>query len=348
MIRSDTLEMDTHFTSGIKRHALDWQDPLLFDALEALPEDEDFPHELIRLLAQPRGGRRKTIWLLTQGGEPIAVAPLRQQSAFSWQPITQYILPGIVIPAAHGKLYPALGAVGHTLHIALWGVNCDLPSSSLVRELSTTVTHRMSCAGDFEAYWKSTDIWRSLRSAKNKSTHLTLRENAPGASEWIISSWAKKWGIAEDETQDRILAAQFLEKRGKHFSLTLFDGDRPVAGQTCLSHRGEMIAQCLYRENDSNSLGNRIIHLTFCWAKEKGFRAIDIGGGYDYKRKFAPPAGEEHAFVVAPRWRYATEQALRGIKRRVIGAPARWQQSATGAFCLSLAHRSENWAPLLG
>jgi hypothetical protein len=322
MAHNDTLRANTRDTSGIRRYAIDWQDKLLVEALRAIPEDEDFPHELIRLLAEPRGGRRKTIWLLTQDGVPIAVAPLRQLSSFSWQPVTQYILPGVVIPAIHDKLYPALGALGRTLHIASWGADCGVPSSSLVHELSTTVTYRMSCAEDFEAYWKSTDIWRSLRSAKNKSTHLALRENAPGASEWIISSWARKWGIAADETQDRILAARFLEQRGKHFSLTLFDGDRPVAGQTCLSHRGEMIAQCLYRENDSSSLGNRMIHLTFCWAKEKGFRAIDIGGGYDYKRKFAPPGGEEHAFILAPRWRYAAEQALRGLKRRVIGSPA--------------------------
>lgn len=58
-----------------------------------------------------------------------------------------------------------------------------------------------------------------------------------------------------------------------------------------------MVGQAIYREDDNSGIGNRLLHLTFRWAKEKVFSAIDIGGGHDYKRKFAPRA------VNGVRWR---------------------------------------------
>ena len=98
------------------------------------------------------------------------------------------------------------------------------------------------------------------------------------------------------------------------FSLTLCDAGRPVAGQTCLIHRGEMVGQNLYREDDKNSgIGNRLVHLTFCWAKEKGLSAIDIGGGHDYKRKFAPQRAERYEFTIAPPATYFAHRAANSV-----------------------------------
>lgn len=291
----------------------------LAEALRSLPESADFPHELIRMLADQPGGRARKTWIVTEDGTPIAVAPLRRVSALTWEPVTRYILPDVVIPARRDRLAPALRALGLSLRLAFWRTEGALPAGRDVHDITRTPTHRMDCADDFESYWKSTDTWRTLRNSRNKLGHLTVRENAPGASEWVISRWAAKWGVPEGETRDRLLAASYLEARGRHFSLTLFDGDRPVAGQTCLSHRGDMVAQCIHREDENGQLNNRLIHETFLWAREKGFRGIDIGGGHDYKRKFAPVAGERQELTIAPPWRYAAESALRGVKWRLRG-----------------------------
>lgn len=314
---AETISQSREIAPKIKQIAVKHWDDVLNEALRIIPENDDFPHELIRLLAEPRGGRPKKTWLIVEDGVPTAIAPLRQVTTLSWEPVTQYILPGIVIPARSGKHVAALRALGLNTRVAFWRTDMALPGGPDVHALERTVTYGMNCADDFEAYWKSTDIWRVLRSARNKCHHLTIRENAPGASEWVISRWAEKWGVPADQAQDRILAAKFLEARGRHFSLTLFDGDRPVAGQTCLSHRGEMVAQCIHREDDNGQINNRLIHETFLWAREKGFRAIDIGGGHDYKRKFAPVAGERQEVTICPPWRHATGQALRGLKGRL-------------------------------
>ena len=316
---------------GIKRIAIDSWNASLDEALKVLPEDEDYPHELIRLLARQAGGREKKTWLVTRDGAPIAVVPLRKADVFSWQPVTQYILPGIVIPAIEGQLFSSLNALGLTLRLALWRTDCALPEGDSIYDLTTTATYGMSCAEDFEAYWKSTDLLRTIRAAARKWQHLRVRENMPGASDWIIFNWARKWGVAEDETQDRMLTARFLDARGKHHSLTLCDGDRPIAGQTWTLHRDTIIGQCIYRESENSQIGNWMIYLAFCWARDKGFRDIDIGGGHDYKRKFAPPRGKRHELTLSPRWRYATEQAVRGMKGRLLGLLGRSHAEAPRA-----------------
>ena len=73
----------------------------------------------------------------------------------------------------------------------------------------------------------------------------------------------------------------------------------------------------LYREDDNSGVGNRLLHLTFCWAKEKGFSTIDIGGGHDYKRKFAPQIAERHEFTIATPARYFAQRAVNGVRWRM-------------------------------
>lgn len=295
---------------GLDFESFDRWGPRLDEALTVIPEDQDYPHALIKLLARQRGGRKKKLWLIKQHARPLAIAPLRRSGLLAWKPVSQYILPGVVVPGVESRIFDALDALGVNLRIALWRSDCAMPRRSRIRNVVTTQTYGIGCGEDFEAYWKSTDIWRRLRSARNRWKALTPRENAPGASEWIITNWAKKWAVAEDEMQDRLAAARFLEERGRHFSLTLFDGDKPLVGQTCLNHRGEMIAQCFYRDSQDGLIGNRLIHETFLWAREKGFRAVDIGGGHDYKRKFAPPRSERHEFTIAPPLSDLSERAF--------------------------------------
>jgi hypothetical protein len=44
----------------------------------------------------------------------------------------------------------------------------------------------------------------------------------------------------------------------------------------------------------------RLLELTFFWAKENGIAHFDIGGGHDYKKRWAPVGGEWHSFEHLP------------------------------------------------
>jgi hypothetical protein len=294
----------------------------LDESINCLPEDEDYPHTLIKFLATHQTGRKKTTWLISNDGQPVAVTALKKANLFTWQPVTHYILPGIIAPAVNDELFSALKALNLSLDIALWRTNCGFPHGNSVRLLKKITTFGMPFCDDFETYWKHSSTWRNLRKATNKWKHLVLKVNTPGIAAWIIHNWGKKWGVAIDEIQDRIATSHYLEKSGKHFSLTLFDGDQPVAGQTCLMHRGTVVGQCFHRESNDNSLGNRLIQMTFYWAREKGFRAIDIGGGHDYKRSFAPPMGERYELKLAPLPVYLAERTV-GKLRHSAGAVRR-------------------------
>lgn len=312
--------------SRIKRLSFDGWSGQLDEALRVIPEDADYPHELIKGLAQQLTGQKKKTWLALKDGEPIAVAPLKKAGMFSWTPVSHYILPGIVVPAMKGQLFEALASLGLHLNIALWRTDCGLPEGPCVRRVTQMATYGMDCSEDFEAFWKETSMWRNLRKARNKWKQVTLKENAPGAAEWLIKSWGRKWGVSEDELCDRVAVAAFLEKMGKHFSLTLCDGDKPIAGATCVIHRGEVVAQCLYRDNDDSNIGNRLVHMFFCWAQERGFSAVDIGGGHDYKRKYAPPRGERHEVTISPIMHHVGDRAWYEAKhklRRLIKTKAR-------------------------
>lgn len=288
--------------------------PQIDEALKTLPDDDDYPHSLIKFLATHKTGRKKVNWIIRDDTQPVAVVSLKKSNLFTWHPVTHYILPGIVFPSKDKNILPSLEALNMSVDIALWRTNCTALHGNSVRQFNKVEKFGMPLCDDFEAYWKSSSTWKNLRRATNKWKHLVLKENVPGTAAWIIHNWGKKWGVPLDEIQDRIAASHYLEKCGKHFSLALFDGDQPVAGQTCLTHRGDVVGQCFYREGNEASLGNRLIQMTFYWAKDKGFNAIDIGGGHDYKRSFAPPMGERYELKVAPTSTYLAEKAVRKLQ----------------------------------
>lgn len=74
----------------------DWR-PELDEILETLPEQDIFPHELFSLLMKSPNPGRKEIILVTERGDPIALAGVRDRWGY-WEPVTHMIAPGVLFP----------------------------------------------------------------------------------------------------------------------------------------------------------------------------------------------------------------------------------------------------------
>ncbi len=98
--------------NGLRVKWFDSWHPVLDEALASLPETSACPHELYRQLVQNPGSMRKRTALITERGQPAAVVGLRQRGRHSWEPVTQWIIPGAIFPAKPGYWIPALEALG--------------------------------------------------------------------------------------------------------------------------------------------------------------------------------------------------------------------------------------------
>jgi hypothetical protein len=302
----DTLVKRDVAKQGMRFKYFDRWNPQLDEILKALPEEEICPHELFVELCANSGPVQKKIVLLEERGEPIGLGCFRYLGGY-WVPVTHYIVPGFLFPVKKGLIGRALGAVGLNTYVAWWRWDSPPPSSVPLRDVRSEATHRVSCSEDFEGYWRETGQFKNVRKYRNRCKTFDFRVNMGGMRNWTIGNWDAKWHPqAAPETSDlgdRLLVSQFLERRGNYYTLSLHDGDKPVVGATVLVHLNDVVAQYNYRNPDYDWHGGmgRLIDLLFYWAKDMGFRKIDIGGSFDYKDKWAPEEGRKWEFTVCPR-----------------------------------------------
>jgi len=83
---------------------------VLDNALYELPEMENCPHDLFRLIMQNPSSARKRAALVIEGNAPVAVVGLRQEGKH-WVPAMQGIVPGAIGPARDGFLSRSLRAL---------------------------------------------------------------------------------------------------------------------------------------------------------------------------------------------------------------------------------------------
>jgi hypothetical protein len=295
--------------------------PALDEALESLPEMETCPHELYRLLVKNPGPARKRVALVVEQGEPVAVVGLRQRGRYSWEPVTQWIVPGTVSPAKPGYLIPALEATRSDVWVAWWRMGDPPPPSRLTRCLESTPTYRLHCSEDFERYWRDNGYFKTIRRIRNRCRDLILVINSPGSAEWIIRNWEARWRdsptLADPSLADRILAAEYLENQGRYHTLLLLDGGTPAGGATMTVQHKDLIAGVLYREPQYHrfGVGDRLIDLSFTFAAENGFETFDIGGGHDYKKHWARQEGERWWFNLCPEPLFRAKQIVKWARR---------------------------------
>jgi Acetyltransferase (GNAT) domain len=283
-------------------------------ALRTLPESPACPPELYRLLIANPSSALKRIALVVRGSEPIGIASIRQRNG-DWVPVTHYLLPGFVFPHRHGHLDAVLAALGVNLAIGWWRMDAPPPAIAGMRDLERIPTFVAPLQEDWERHW-SKNLRKAVRRARKKCEAFALHVNAPGAAEWTLRTSEARWrvegGNEDPALADRIVAARYLEHAGRHFTLTLLDGDRPVAGNTLLQHGSTVVNQCTcrLREYDANDVGNALLDLTLRWSADQGFRALDLGGDYaDYKSRWAPESGAKYSFHVCPAAPYYLRRA---------------------------------------
>lgn len=309
-----------------RRLSVKWFDrwhSALDEALQALPEHDCCPHELYAMVARNPASARKRTALVTERGMPVAVACLRQVSRDQWEPVTQWLVPGMVFPAQNGYLMPALQALRSDIRVAWWRMNEPPP---VVRGMSTpipTPVYRMSCSEDFELYWRKTKHFKTVQNKRNRCRDFSHAINTLGSARWVITNWHARWyepSVDENGSlSDRILVAEYLETIGKHYTVMLFDGSKPIAGATNTVHGSDLVAGVIHRETEYDwfGVGDRVIDLVFSFAAERGFSILDIGGGHSYKKHWAPQQGERWSFNICPaekrlaKWIYNHGSALR-------------------------------------
>lgn len=319
---------DTSLLASLKVTWFEEWHPVLDEALQELPEKDNCPHELYRLLVQNPGSARKRTALVTERGTPIAVVGLRQTGRHQWEPITQWIIPGIVFPAQPEHLIPVLEALGVDIWVAWWRMESTPPPSRLMRYLESTPVYRMRCSDDFERYWRETKYFKTIQHKRNRCQEFTLAINPPGSAEWVIKNWDAKWrdnSAISPALSDRIIAAKYLEGLGQHYTLVLLDRDTPIGGATNTVHHKDLVAGVIYREPeyDWHGVGVRLIDLVFSFAAENGFETMDIGGGHDYKKHWAPQEGERWQFTICPEYLYRAKQVV-NWGRKIRGQASNW------------------------
>jgi GNAT superfamily N-acetyltransferase len=319
--------------NGLKVSWFEQWNSSLDEALQTLPEMDNCPHELYRLLLQNPASVLKRTALVTERGTPVAVVGLRQKSRSSWELLTQWIIPGAIFPAQPEYLIPALEALGTEVWVAWWRVGAPPPPGRWIRSMRCTPTYRMHLTEDYEAYWRENKYYKTIRNKRNRCLDFKLVVNSPGSAEWTIKNWESKWRadphIVDPALTDRIVAAQYLENHGRHFTLWLLDQDIPIGGATLTAHNDDLVAGVIYREPEYewHGVGVRLIDLSFSFAAENGFKLLDIGGGQDYKKHWAPHEGEHWLFNVCPEALFRAKQTMNWA-RMFQGKVTNWARSS--------------------
>jgi GNAT superfamily N-acetyltransferase len=269
------------------------------EALSALPTSPLCPPELFELLLTPRTETPKRVVVVLEGGAPVAVAGLRHAWG-RWEPVTQWIVPGLPLAVRDGVIARALQAMGLLMEVAWWRCLPPPPAGPHISCVKESPTHGMALADDFEDYWRRSDNWRSVKKARTRCQSFRFEVDPMGGAEWTIRHSGAKWGIPSGITEDRLAAVSWLQVRGAHHTLVLYDGDRPVAGDTFFIDHGDMVSHTTFRdpEYDWHGVGVSLLDRGFQWGAQQGFGAIDLGGGFGYKTAWAPLTGRHYQLRV--------------------------------------------------
>lgn len=287
-------------------------------ALTSLQTPAAWPLDLYRLLFELAPRDRRALFVCLDNDEPVGVLALAQDDRATWEPVTQWILPGWIGPMTPERTLQIASAVPVRTRFAWWRMpSAPPPPGGRVRSVGVQPTCAMAMSADFEAYWKHTGQLRSIRKARTRCSGLTFGINLPGAARWAITRADELWRTDSrrptPQMAGRIAAAEYLEPRGQHFTLTLQDGDRWVAGDTYVVDGNDLVAQCTWRDRayDHHGVGVRLLDLGLHWARQRKFGSVDLGGGYDYKRKWAPECGTKATVLVSPLLPYIGYRATR-------------------------------------
>jgi hypothetical protein len=302
---------------GLKVKWFDTWQPQVAEAIAALPDIEGYPQGFYNQLLQHSGPMPKRIALVSEKGQPAAVIGLRPRGAH-WEPLTQWLLPGGLLVARPGYTMRVLKRLGLDIWAAWWRTPAPEPCST-TRFIQSTPTHRMDLTQNYEFFWRETGIFKTIRKVRNRCREFRFEVNRPGAAEWTIRNWEQRWRSdpAQETPQlaDRLFIARTLEHHSLHYTFSLCDQDEIIAGATVFVHKNDLVAGVNYRkpEYDWHGVNERLIELVFTWATAAGYKIFDIGGGHEYKAKWAPQVGERLYIHTCPGYLYYAHQAVQKV-----------------------------------
>ena len=191
-----------------------------------------------------------------------------------------------------------------------------VPDDPAIGDVSIKPTYRMQDIAGREEFWRSTDLRRNIKNIRNRTARMRVEVGNLAHVAPVVSEWHGRWarGDADDiAVRARLAIAHALEPAGAHVTVALLDGDEIAAGATNFVHRGEMVAGVSHVSPKYRQLGVgvRLIDAVFDVAEQRGLTTFDLGGGADYKQKWAPIGGERAEFNVAS----ARVRLLRRISR---------------------------------
>jgi len=274
---------------------------VLDDALAQLPELSSCTHDVYRTLAVPRGDVRKKFVLVTRGDTPAAVVALRS-GRDCWEPVTTWIVPGIPFPHAGVAVRDILHAIALPLTVAWWRCSAPPPASRRIVAGPPEPTYRLPAAFDAEAHWRASSLWADIEKARRRCAAFRVVTDEPGANAWVIRNWGRAWNVAPPHVEDTLAAAELRTTLGTYHNLTVYDGDRRIAGATHLTDGGDLVGQAMYRDADYEraSLGTFVIDRVFAWCVAQRFSGLDFGGSAAYKERWAPAGGQKYTVNVMP------------------------------------------------
>ncbi|HTR21208.1 MAG TPA: GNAT family N-acetyltransferase [Gemmatimonadales bacterium] len=296
--------------AGLTVHDVAPSSPEFQAALRALPETPLRPVELYQQLFEPRSDTPKWALLFEERGVPVAAIGARFVWD-RWEPLTHWIVPGIPFPVRTADYSRVLQAVGLPLAVAGW--RCGAPPALGPRAAVTTgATHGAPTATDFEAYWKASGHLHTVRQARARCGRFQLVVDPPGGAAWVIRNSGAKWREPAGVTEDRVVAAEWLERQRRYHTLMLLEGERRIAGLTFLVDGCDVVSHHTFRDPGFERLkvGTYLTDQAFAWARSAGFENIDLGGGFDYKIRWVPTAGQKYSLRLTP-WYAAAGARLR-------------------------------------
>jgi GNAT superfamily N-acetyltransferase len=317
------------YMSKFKVHWADTLDSHVDAALRYLPHSDLCSAEAYRRLLGTKTAEYTKIAVVSENGEPIAVSGMIQRGRLLWEPMSNWLHPGLTFPTITGRHVQALAALGVKVPLAWWRMPGDPGDGPYIRDVKLKPTYRMTNIAAREEFWRSTDYLRHIKNIRNRTRHLEIRVGGNEFTKAIVTGWHKTWLGDNEDTMaiaGRVALADVLEPAGKHVTVALLDKGKLVAGSTNFIHEGALVAGVSYLDKEYRKLGAgvRMIDTVFAVAEQKGLSMFDLGGGAEYKQKWAPESGYRAKVTIMPPHIRGLERCERAARRWFgrIAAPA--------------------------
>jgi len=290
-------------------------------AFAALPYDHLMDPALVRAFWEDGQGRdRQRIALVrAPGGEPVGVVPLRKRGQWSWQLLTQYVMPYarfFVRPDYTDAALDALGSHIDCDNVAFY----ELPVRT--RMLRPEESWVVALPPTYEELMRRTKYARKDRQCRQHAGRLTLLEDQYVHLPEAMNHWQQRWAAEGSHTtagrkNDLLLGFQVLAGQGRLKTFSLHDGDTLAAMVVNLIGPDALcfILTMVKDEYKQDYAGIRNLLASMEWGCANGMKEYDMLRTLGhYKRQWAEPQTRGYRVIRRPLGSEALGCAVEGAK----------------------------------